>query len=183
MKNIPTEFKHVWLIEDELSYQNCVKQILDSKPNIIVANTFEDCETAISYLKGMDPCEEPDVIFLDISLPGMSGIEGINFLKLKLARTNIIMLTVDAKDTSLFNALYAGASGYLLKDFKEEEELIDAVRYGAIISPAMAPKLLKFFHTRKSPSDYGLTERQIEILELITDGKQQNVIGTILGYK
>jgi DNA-binding NarL/FixJ family response regulator len=135
------------------------------------------CENAIK--EEMNNCF-PDVILLDIGLPGMNGIKCINKIKEIEKNIHIIILSVYDDNDNLFNALCEGASGYLLKD-SSPEKIVASIKEvqlgGAPMSMTIANKVLKMFSGFKpQKKDYGLTEREEEILQLIVDGLTKHQI-------
>ncbi len=175
MKNNNTEID-VWIIEDNLAYSNTISNLINKTEEMKCSYVFNMCENAI---KEEVKDNLPDVILLDIGLPGMNGIKCIKKIKEIDSRINIIILTVYDDNDNLFNALCEGASGYLLKD-SSPEKIITSIKEvelgGAPMSMTIANKVLKMFSGFKPrKKDYGLTEREVEILQLIVDGltKQQ----------
>jgi DNA-binding NarL/FixJ family response regulator len=175
---IEKQTKHIsiWLVEDNTRYRKTLAGLIDRTPGLICARSFSSCEEALDTLT---TAEAPDVILLDIGLPGMSGIAGIAKFKEFLPSSHILILTVYDDNDNVFEALCAGASGYLLKD-SAPEKIIDSIQEvlagGAPMNMKIAHKVLEMF-TRFKPQkhDYGLTEREKEILQLLTAGltKQQ----------
>jgi len=118
---------------------------------------------------------QPDIAIVDIGLPGMSGIEGIGRLKQAHPGLLILMLTVYDDDRRIFDALCAGACGYLLKTTppaKLLESLNEAMAGGAPMSPAVARRVLDLFRQFRPPerADYGLTAHEIRLLKLLVEG-------------
>jgi DNA-binding NarL/FixJ family response regulator len=116
----------------------------------------------------------PEIFFVDIGLPGMSGIEGIQQIKRISPTSHIIIITVYDDDQKVFNALCAGASGYLLKSSPDEkiiEAITDVLNGGAPMNAQIARKALNVFLNRTSTvDDYGLTNREKDILGLVVEG-------------
>jgi DNA-binding NarL/FixJ family response regulator len=121
----------------------------------------------------------PQVILMDIRMPGCSGIEATRLIKAELPETKIIMLTVSDDEEDLFEAMRNGAHGYLLKDMHPEElleRLEDALRGEAVIAPPMAQRLLNAFveqaqrRGKEGQSDLELSPREREVLELVRQG-------------
>ena len=102
----------VWLIEDHADSRRVLARVLNRSATLLCPCAFASCEEALAALK-VKPA--PDVVLLDIGLPGMNGIEGIPHLKALAPATHIIILTVFDDQEKVFNAICAGASGYLLK--------------------------------------------------------------------
>lgn len=129
----------------------------------------------------------PDVVLMDIQMPGMDGIEATRRLKAELPEVQVVMLTVSQEDASLFEALKAGARGYLLKSLTSDEflDLLEGLTRGEAPLPrTMAAKLIAGI--ARQPDDGGrvadaLTEREIELLRLVALGLPNKVIGRRLG--
>jgi DNA-binding NarL/FixJ family response regulator len=162
----------VWLIEDHADSRRILARVLNRGATMKCPCAFASCEEALEVLRSTPP---PDVILLDVGLPGMSGIEGIHHLKALAPATHIIILTVFDDQEKVFSAICAGASGYLLKN-TDEEAIANAVREvmdgGSPISPRVARLVLKMFTSQAAPSkhEYGLSSREREVLELMVQG-------------
>jgi DNA-binding NarL/FixJ family response regulator len=161
----------IWLIEDNLDFSDAIQRSLKAHipGNVILA--FECCEDAIA---AFTPQQPPDVILLDVGLPGMDGIEGIQKFKSLTPNVNILILTVFEDDDKIFRAICGGASGYLLKSesIKSVTASIEqAMAGGSPMNPRVARRVLEMF-SKLTPlkKDYGLNERENEILELIVQG-------------
>lgn len=156
----------VWIIEDDRLFRLSVKKLLSGTADIKAVHAYSSCEDALDVL---GQGEMPDVILMDIGLPGMSGIEGIARIKSAAPQVYIIMLTVHEDNDKIFNALCAGASGYLLKPSSAAQitGAIQAARQGgASMNPQIAGKVLAMFTRIAAPvTDYGLTPREREILQ------------------
>ncbi len=162
---------HVLIIEDDEIYRESIQDLINEGGQVTCDQACESCEEAISVIqKGY----LPQVILLDIQLPGISGIEGIPKIKALSPATHIIMLTIFDDDDKVFNAICQGAVGYLLKSSPAEkikEAVEQVVKGGAAMSPAIAAKVLKMFNQYSQPKqEYGLSDREKEILRLLTDG-------------
>jgi DNA-binding NarL/FixJ family response regulator len=162
----------VWLIEDHADSRRVLARVLNRASTMQCPCTFASCEDALAALQAR-PC--PDVILLDIGLPGMSGIEGIRHIKALSPTTHVIMLTVFDDQEKVFNAICAGASGYLLKTADEDAIAVaiqEVLQGGAPINPQVARLVLNMFASRSTPpaQDYGLSDREREVLELMVQG-------------
>ncbi len=162
----------VWLIDDNEIYTSVVSEALGLSPNIQCSGVYDRCEAAFEDLdKGKRP---PDVLLLDIGLPGISGITAIRQFKEKLPRLQIIMLTVYDVDDKITSALVRGAAGYLLKT-SGTDQIVSAIRSthqgGMPLDPMVTRKLFsRIEESRKAPRDYGLTTREKEVLKHMVDG-------------
>lgn len=162
----------VWLVEDHADSRRVLARVLNRSATIKCPQTFATCEDALAALRTM---ARPDVILLDVGLPGMSGIEGIRHFKELAPATHVIILTVYDDQEKVFKAICAGASGYLLKTADEDAiaaAIHDVLQGGSPITPRVARLVLNMFATRSAPpvQDYGLSEREHEVLDLMVRG-------------
>ncbi len=163
--------KTVVLVEDDRGLREQLTQILNSAPDIRCVGAFASAEEALQQL----PARCPDVVLMDIKLPGMSGIECVARLKRLMPGLQIVMVTVYEDSERIFRALKAGASGYLLKS-SPPQQLLEAVRDvhagGAPMSSHIARQVVRHFHSagvvadQKSP----LSPRERQVLELLSTG-------------
>jgi len=162
---------NVMIIEDDDNYRNSLQEMINSGEGMVSKYACESCEEALDILK---KDFVPEIILLDIKLPGISGIEGIRKIKAITPATLIIILTVFDDDEKVFNAVCQGASGYLLKSTpagKIKNAIRDVHCGGAAMSPSIAAKVLQMFARYSQPKqEYGLTVREKEILQLLVDG-------------
>jgi len=162
----------VAIVEDDNEIRNLLTILIDNSPGFSCTLSFPDCESAISPIKD----ERPEVVLMDIELPGMSGIEGVKQLKPALQQTDFIMLTIRDDDDTVFQSLAAGATGYLLKDTPPAtllENIREVHNGGSPMSAGIARKVTQYFRPeRTSP----LSERELEILQLLCNGKNYSQI-------
>jgi DNA-binding NarL/FixJ family response regulator len=173
----------VWLVEDHEDCRRAVTRAINRSPVLRCPHAFSRCEEALAALE-QEPA--PDVILLDVGLPGMNGIEGIRQIKRRRPSVQVLMLTVYDDHQKVFDAICAGASGYLLKTDDDEaivEAIQEVLRGGAPITPRVARLVLNMFTRLAMPAkhDYGLSAREKEILEGIVQGLLKKEIADRLG--
>lgn len=167
------ELIHVWLIEDHKTYGERLARALNRIEGISCVQRFTACEDAFAALT-TEPA--PQVLLLDVGLPGMDGIDGIARLRQLAPQTAIVILTVFEEDDKIFRAICAGAAGYLLKT-SSTEDIAAAIRSaaagGSPINPTIARRVLEMFskaNAAPQQKDYGLTPRELDILKLLVTG-------------
>jgi len=167
----------VCIYDDNAERRESLRYLLGMYPEFEVCGAFEDCTQA---LQNMDSCK-PDVVLMDIEMPGQSGIEGTRTIKQSYPLVQVLMQTVFEDGEKLFDSLKAGASGYLLKK-SSPDAVITAIREmhegGAPITPAMATKMLAFFQDQpaEKSNPYALTERERSVLSHLVDGLSYKMI-------
>jgi DNA-binding NarL/FixJ family response regulator len=171
------------VIEDEREIRECLAILIDQSDGLRCAGAFRTMEGALAAFGEQGP---PDVALLDIRLPGMSGIDGVRELKARFANVRAVMLTVYEDDERIFDALCAGACGYLLKR-TPPDRLLEGVREvmngGAPMSPEVARRVITLFRTIRpaEPQDYDLTPHEIRLLKLLADGHSYRTAAATLG--
>lgn len=172
----------VWLIEDNHTFRNTVARALARVEGVECSQHFSNAEDALDALLGGGV---PDVVLLDVELPGQNGIEAVRKIKSISPATRVVMLTVFDDHEKVFKAICAGASGYLLKTSPVDrivESIHEALSGGAPMTPHVASAVLKMFTQFSQPKqDYGLTSREQKILELMTKGLIKKEIADQLG--
>lgn len=176
-KNTKSDFHNIWLIEDNAHFRRTMQWLVNRTSGMKCTYAFESCEEALVKLESE---VKPELILLDINLPGMNGIQGIEKIKFLSPDTHIVILTVYDDNEKVFDALCAGASGYLLKDSSPEKIIAgieEALAGGAPMSMKIAHKVLEIFSQLKpKKSNYGLTSREKELLQLMTTGMTRQQI-------
>jgi DNA-binding NarL/FixJ family response regulator len=175
----------VLIADDHVFYREGVRAMLSRSPEISVAGEASTGEEAINLTGEL----KPDVILMDLKMPGMNGIDATRVIHVKYPEIGVLVITMFDDDDSVFAAMRAGALGYLLKDADRDEltRAIVAVKRGeAIFSPAIARRMIQYFNAvpgRQSTVKKGqtnefaeLTERELEILDLIAQGHNNNLI-------
>ena len=162
---------NMMIIEDDDTYRESLQAAINASQNLACPFACESCEEALEIL---EKDFAPEILLLDIKLPGISGIEGIPKFKAFSPATHIIMLTVFDDDDLIFNAVCRGAEGYLLKSATPRqiyESIQNVMCGGAAMTPTIAGKVLKMFTQYAEPKgEYDLTMREKEILQLLVDG-------------
>ncbi len=166
----------VALVEDDDEIRSMLEILIDRSPGFTCKLVFDNCEDAMEPLKQ----HLPDVVLMDVGLPGMNGIEGIKKLKESIPGTDFIMLTIREDQDTIFQSLCAGATGYLLKD-TSPARLLAAIQEvyegGSPMSPGIARKVAVSFQPQ-SPTP--LSERETEILEKLCEGQNYTSIARVL---
>lgn len=161
----------VAIIEDHQQFRECLEFLLNNTAGYRCIGSFRSMEEALEKIT----FHLPDVALVDIGLPGMSGVEGVRILKERHPSLLMLMNTVYDDDERIFQALCAGASGYLLKKTppaKLLESLQEAMAGGAPMSPEVARRVLALFREVRVPerSDHDLTPHELRLLRLLVEG-------------
>lgn len=174
---------NVILVEDNDAIREGLKSLIYGTEGYSCIASFSNCETMLQKLDKL----KPDVLLMDIGLPGMSGIEGIKKAKAIMPGLTILVLTVYEENELIFNALCAGAGGYLVKKTPPArllEAIQDAYQGGAPMTSHIARKVIDFFQHKNQTSSSGgkniLTPREKEILGGLVDGKSFKAIADSL---
>jgi len=175
----------VWVVEDNRMLRESLADLLNEQPDMRCPLAVGTCA---DFLAALDLDKPPDIVLMDIGLPDASGIEGVARIHSVSPASKVIILTIHAEDEKVFDAICAGASGYLLKP-SDPARILDAVRDvqrgAAPINPFIARKMLGLFARlappRTSESDYGLTDREKTILQRLVDGLTMEQIAAALG--
>lgn len=164
--------KNVVIIEDNESLLISFKEIVNSSEEFEVIGAFLNCEEALSYCKNVSP----DIILIDIKLPGINGIEGVKRFYYQNPKAKSMVISVYEDSDYIFEALSAGAIGYLTKN-TSPEELINALRQvkngGSPMSGNIARKVVSYFQV---PKQEELTVRENEVVKLLSKGKSYATI-------
>jgi len=167
----------VAIIEDDQEVREAICNFLNSQPDLSCELAEESVEL---FLRRRSEENAPEVILMDIGLPGMSGISGIKLIKEKHPEIDIIMLTVHNDPHKIFQSLCAGASGYLLKTtpFVQIKQSIEELNAGgAPMSPQIARRVIEYFHPlESSKTESPLTEKEKEVVLGLVDGLSYKMI-------
>ena len=170
------------IVEDMRDIREGLTTLINFTAGFSCTGSYRSMEEAIPRISA----NVPDVLLSDIGLPGMDGIEGIGILKEKFPAMTVLMLTVYDDDERIFDALCAGASGYLLKrtpPAKLLENIREAVSGGAPMSPEVASRVIKLFREVRPPEkvDYDLTPHETRLLKLLVEGHNYTTAASELG--
>ena len=163
----------VSIVDDNEGIRSSLAALIRRAPTLKLLGEYPDAETAVKEI----PAKVPDVVLMDINLPGMNGVECVRQLKAALPKLQVLMLTVYEDSDSLFNSFKAGASGYLLKR-TASARLLEAIHEvntgGSPMTPQLARRMVQFFNApAKNPADpqmSRLTPGEREFLEQLANG-------------
>lgn len=167
---------YVSIVEDDHEIRESLALLINGTNGFACEKNFADCETMLEEV------EEylPDVVLMDIDLPGMSGIDGVRIIKEKVPDVDVLMLTVHGDSRTVFEALCAGACGYLTKDV-QPLKLLDAISEahagGAPMTSQIARMVVNSF---KATGNNNLTTREKEVLAQLCKGKSYRMIADAL---
>jgi DNA-binding NarL/FixJ family response regulator len=169
----------VALVDDNKDLREGLQIMLEEhQDEFICIGSFADAESAVSRI----PLLKPDVVLMDINLPGMTGIQCVKKLKEKMPKLDVIMLTVFAEDDTVFDSLCAGACGYITKN-ASPQQILDAIREvrdgGAPMSARIARMVVGSFKAPAEPS-VQLTDREREVLDQLCKGKSYKMVADAL---
>jgi DNA-binding NarL/FixJ family response regulator len=172
----------VAIVEDDLRWRVNLQRLVQDTEDLECVGCYGTAEEAV---RGLPQCR-PQVVLMDINLPGMSGVECTRHLKVLMPATQIVMLTVYDDSDRIFQALQMGANGYLLKRASADEILQaiqDVHRGGAPMSAYIARKVVQSFQreARANPSDESLSKRESEVLAYISRGYSDKEVADALG--
>lgn len=181
-----TPKKTVWLIEDNTALCRTIARVIGAIKGLACTAQYYRCEEALACLA--EPAvPRPDIILLDVGLPGMSGLDGIARLKELAPATQVVILTVFDDDDKIYRAVCAGASGYLLKGAGMDElasALEQVMRGGAPMTPRVARRVLEMF-SRLAPRETAptpvLSPRERQVVEGMAEGLTNKEIAAKLG--
>lgn len=172
----------VILVEDNFFLQKALEEKLSNFSDIVIKDTAQNGEEVIAIL---EKNHVVDLILMDIEMPVMNGIKATEIIKSKYPQIKIVMITVFDNDDNVFNAIKAGADGYLLKETKAEkihQAIQETLAGGAVMSPSIALKTLQLlknprvFDSSEATEIIDLTTREIEVLEQLSKGLKNREI-------
>src|SRR5687767_512333 len=170
------------IYEDNIFLRNSISELIKSSPKFNLKGAYENCDHVSLDMETL----KPEIVLMDIEMPGINGLKGLKIIKDKFPQVNVIMLTVFEDNDSIFDAICAGASGYLLKKTSHEkivESIHDVLNGGAPITSTIARKVLSLFP--KTPSNNQevnkLAPREQEVLQLLVSGHSYKMIAEKCG--
>jgi DNA-binding NarL/FixJ family response regulator len=170
----------VALFEDNKKLRESLEQLINSSETMVCTGAFADATKLVHNLQQANP----DVVMMDINMPGLSGIEAVKMIREKFPNIHILMQTVFDDNDKIFAAICAGASGYMLKK-TTPQKMLEAIREtylgGAPMTPSVAAKVLQMFRLQTAVEKHefiDLSEREKEILGLLVKGKSYKHIAS-----
>lgn len=164
------------IVEDQREVREGLTYLLGLDGRVRVIGGFDAAEGLLDWMAGAEKRDEPDIVLMDIHLPGMDGIEATRVLRSARPNMVVLILTVFEEPDTILAAFRAGARGYLLKNTRPEallDQVLSALDDGSPISPTVARRLLDELRrdaNEGASADYGLTAREREVLRDIVDG-------------
>lgn len=178
----------ILIVEDSATLLESMYQLFNGAPDFVCVGTLPNALDIMAQIR----VGRPDIVLLDINMPGINGIEAVRQIRLEGNPVTIVMQTIFEDDDKVFESLLAGANGYMLKS-STEVQLLDAVREallgGAPMTPSIATKVLGFLRQQSNtnlsdksqlPGEESLNDRQREVLELLIDGASYKMIANEL---
>lgn len=172
----------ITIFDDHKHRRDALKLMLSLRQDMICIGDYESCNNLVANLKD----NVPDVVLMDINMPGTDGIEGVKLLQQYYPQVYIIMQTIFEDDEKIFNCLLAGAHGYILKSTSNEkmlEGILEVVNGGAPMTPSVARRVLSHFHQKPDKSNkdlFKLSKRETELLNLLVNGYSHKMIAAEL---
>jgi len=170
------------IYDDHKNRRDGLKLLISLEPDMVCLADFDNCVHIVNDLHDV----RPDVVLMDIDMPGMSGIEAVKLIRANYPETLIIMQTVFDDDDKIFNSIRAGANGYYLKK-TDPEKLVEGIREvvqgGAPMTASVARRILNFLNEQpaiKTNDAFNLSAREIEVLHFLVKGYSQKMIAAEL---
>lgn len=168
--------KSLVIYEDNPRLRESLELLLGTDTGFSIVGAFSDCTMVIAQMEAL----MPELVIMDIDMPGMSGIEGVRLIKTAFPDIKVVMYTVFDDDNRIFECICNGADGYLLKNIsplKLIQSLEDLASGGVPMSPFVAQKVFQYFRSAKEVNQsFNLTSRETEMLELLVRGNSYKMI-------
>ncbi len=166
--------------DDNKLRRDSLQALLSFSAGLQHVGSFENCNSVLSQMEEL----KPDLLLMDIEMPGTDGITGIKLVKRKHPQVKIIIQTVFDDDDKVFAALQAGAEGYILKSASVQQitgAIDDVINGGAGMSPSIALKVMRYFNKQPTQATYSLTTKENEVLKLLGKGHSYKMIADDMG--
>jgi DNA-binding NarL/FixJ family response regulator len=168
----------VALYEDNEIFRESLVQFIDDTPGFMITGAHSSAETILEQIRK----NKPDVILMDIDMPGINGIKATGLIKNQYPHINVLILTVYEDEEKIFNAILAGATGYLLKKTAPSrilESIAEVQEGGASMSASIVKKVITFFNQKQganASNEYTLSQRELAILKCLVNGDSYKMI-------
>lgn len=172
----------VAIFEDNKHLRETLSILINSADSFACSGAYSNCNNMIAILEA-EPC---DIVLMDIEMPGMNGIEATKIIKENFPNVQVLIQTIFFEDEYIFNAICAGASGYILKTTSPAgylDAIADVTAGGSPMTPGIARRVMELFRTKLQPAtinDYQLTAQEKRILQLLVEGKSYKMIASAL---
>ncbi len=174
----------VIIFDDNARVCDSMRMLIGGTDGFVFAGAYENCSHLVANIES----SLPDVVLMDIDMPGINGIEAVKIIHKKFPDLQVLMQTTFDDDDKVFDAILAGASGYILKN-TPPSRILECIREvhqgGAPMSPGIARKVLRLFSqnvpVKEAKQDFNLSPRETEVLGLLVNGKSYKMISDELG--
>ncbi len=163
------------IYDDNIQRRKSLEALMVLSDEITCVGSFEDCSNVQFEMEHYSP----DIVLMDIEMPNVNGIEGVGIIKKYYPAIRIIMQTVFEDEEKIFAALQAGAEGYILKNAAADkiiQSIIEVHNGGAYMTPSVALRVMKFFNHPATNTDYKLTQKEQEVLSLLSAGNSYKMV-------
>ena len=171
--------KKIVIFEDNTGRQEALRLLLENHDELKLVGVFENCVNVVEEIKTLNP----DLVLMDIDMPEVNGIEGAHLIRKNFPEVTVLLQTIFEDEVNIFNALQAGAHGYILKSASPSkliEAITESLEGGAPMSPLIAKKVVDAFRSNASDSYKNemksLTEKEKQILSLLSKGLSYKLI-------